>query len=159
MLGPFPYPSSQTLPSLMVTSHIPFALWSPVCQSRSPWEICRGGVRDSGADSGRRFVCRTGNTVSCVLQAPFLRMNLVHGRGQKSEWDVGLRVSFWSCFATCSFSSIHQSSLEIVSWRNSLIEYISFKLSIALIFPQVACILELLTFRLRQLIKMFLCHY
>lgn len=89
--------------------------------------MCRGVVGVSGADTGRRFVCRTGSTISCVPQAPFLRTNLVHRMGQKSECEVRLRGSFLvTFFHIYSFSSIHQSSLEIVSWRNSLIEYISF---------------------------------
>lgn len=149
MEGPFPYPRSQTLSSLMVTSHVPLALWSPVCQSREFQVQTQGGSL---------------NVVHWTLFLGLPRL-LFWGLTWGMEWDkkvnvrLGWQFPFWSRLATCSFSSIRQSNMEIVSWRNRLIEYISFKLSIALIFPQVACILELLTFRLCQLIKMFLCHY
>lgn len=48
----------------------------------------------SGADTGRRLECSPWNTVSGAPQAPFLRTNLGHGMGQKSECEVGLTVSF-----------------------------------------------------------------
>lgn len=97
--------------------------------------------------------------VSGAPQTPLWRTNIVQGMGQKSECEVRLRVSILVTFCHYSFNSIHQSSLKIVSWRNGLIEYLNFELTVALIFPQVSCVLELLTFRLCQLIKMFLCSY
>lgn len=49
--------------------------------------MCRNDVGVSGADTGRKFLSSPWNTVSGVPQALFLRTNLVHGMGQKSEHE------------------------------------------------------------------------
>lgn len=124
--------------------------------------MCRGGVGVSDMDTGRRFVLLFMLSRDLFLGLPRL---LFGGLTLCREWDKKVNVRWgwgfpsWSHFATYSFNSIHQSSLKIVSWRNGLIEYLNFELTVALIFPQVSCVLELLTFRLCQLIKMFLCSY
>lgn len=81
---------------------------------------------------------------------------------KKWAWYKGWRFWSQSRLVTCSYCSIHRSSLKVVSWRNGflgLIEYLNFKLTIALIFPQVSCIVGLLTFRVCQLIKRVLYKY
>lgn len=147
----------------MLTSHPYPCFMVPSLAVREPIGDVQGWC-GSFRHGHREEVCAAVHVVQGLLFLGLPRL-LFGGLTLCREWDKKVNVRWgwgfpsWSCFATYSFDSIHQSSLKIVSWRNGLIEYLNFELTIALIFPQVSCILELLTFRLCQLIKMFLCSY